>query len=194
MANLFRHGFHLDSGDPTTANETTPFIDGQLGKVTSETNTALFSPGRAPRVYQYVQRSATDAVTPAVGQIAYWKDLDNFIVTTDVSDAAATNGGLVAGFFPSASLAAGKYGCIQVAGVGPVLLKGSPTATAAAGSVIFVDAGGADAACDCTDNFADAAAVTNAGPIVATALTAKNAGSIGTHVVEALIHPTRHSW
>lgn len=194
MSIQLQAGVYLPTGDPTTVNETTLEIPGQLGAVFALDNTTLFSTGRARRVYQVVKRSATDGVTPAVGQVAYWKDIDNFVVTTDVSDAQATNGGLIAGFFPSASLAAGKHGCIQVGGVGPVLLKNSPTATCAAGSVIFVDAGGADAACDCADNFADAAAVTNAGSIVATALTAKNAGSIGTHVVEALIYTPRIGW
>lgn len=185
----------VKTGDPTTVNETTPFALGQLGGILPHANTTLFDPGITPRVYQYVKRSATDTVTPAVGQVAYWKDPDNFVVTTDVSDSISTSKGVVAGFFPSASLAAGNYGFIQVGGEGPVLLKGTPTATAAAGSLIFVEATPADATCDCADNLADVAAVINAGPIVATALSAKNAGSIGTDVVEAIIHPlVRFGW
>jgi hypothetical protein len=181
----------VQSGDPTTVNDASPHAKGQLGGVVRVKNSTLFSPGNANRPYMYVQRSATDTVTPAVGQIAYWKDLDTFVVTTDVSDSISGTLGVVAGFFPSASLVAGNYGFIQVGGVGPVLLKTSPTATAAAGSVIFVEATPADATCDAADNFADAAAVANAGLIVAQALSAKNAGSIGTHVVEALIFPAR---
>src|SRR5688572_20562869 len=96
----------VSTGDPTTVNETTPFAPGQLGLVVNTKNSTLFSPGVSPRVYQFVKRSATDAVTPAVGQIAYWKDPDNFVVTTDVSDSLASDAGVVAGFFPSASLAA----------------------------------------------------------------------------------------
>lgn len=179
----------VSTGDPTTVNESTPFALGQLGTVVHVKNSTLFSPGLVGRVYQYVKRSATDAVTPAVGQIAYIKDPDNFVVTTDVSDSLASGAPHAIGFFPSASLAAGNYGFIQVGGIGPVLVKGTPTVATAPGHKLFVEATPADATVDSVLNFADAAAVANAGDIVATALTAKNAGSIGTDVCEAIIHP-----
>lgn len=187
---------YIPTGDPTTVSTLAAdlYAPGALGHVISIRNTTLFSPGQAPRLYQFVQRSATDTVTKAVGQVAYWKSLDDFVVTTDVSDAISATLGVCAGVFPSASLVAGSYGYIQVGGVGPVLLAASPTATAAIGSLIFVPATLVDGTLDAADNFADVAAVTNAGYPVAQALSVKDAGSIGTHVVEALLFPPRHSW
>jgi hypothetical protein len=187
---------YIQTGDPTTVNTAAAdvYALGSLGHVAAIQNSTLFSPGLSPRIYQFIQRSATDTTTKAVGQVAYWKDLDNYVVTSTAADAFSATLGICAGFFPSASLVAGNYGYIQVGGQGPVLVAGSPTAAPAIGSLLFVPATLVDSSVDSADNFADVAAVTNAGYPVAQALSVKNAGSIGTNVVEALLFPPRHSW
>jgi hypothetical protein len=180
----------VQTGDPTTSHEATPFIGGQLGMVCAMKNSTLFSPGQAPRVYQYIKRSSSDAATIATaGSIAYWKDYDNFVVTSDASDSYdGTGSNHVAGVFPGILVAAGEYGFIQVGGVGPVLLQGSPTAAASTAGLPIVSAG-ADLTSNCLADWNDQTV-----DVFAKAITAKNAGSIGTDVCEALLFPRPNGW
>lgn len=187
-------GAFVQTGDPTTVNEVaaTVFAPGQLGKIFAVSNSTLFSVGSNPRIYQFVQRSATDGTTLASpGSIAFWKSYDNYVVTSqanDSYDAVGTNH--VAGVFPGILLAAGNYGFIQVGGQGPLLLKGAPTSAAdTTGKPIVSDT--TNLVFDC---LADYNAALTSRQVVAKALTAKNAGSIGTDVVEALLFPSRVGW
>ena len=190
---LILNNQYLQTGDPTTVHEASSVLYnlGSLGHVITVANSTLFSPGLAPRIYQFVLRSATDAATIATaGSIAFWKSYDNFVVTSDASDAYATTAcNHVAGVFPGILVAAGEYGYIQVGGVGPVLLKGSPTSAADTTGKPIVAESTVDLTSDCLADWND-----NAVQIYAKALTAKDAGSIGTDVCEALLFPTRHSW
>lgn len=190
---LILNNQYVQTGDPTTVHETSSVIYnlGSLGHVLTVSNSTLFSPGLAPRIYQFVLRSSTDAVTLAnPGSVAYWKSYDNFVVTSDASDAYdATAMNHVAGVFPGIVVLAGEYGYIQVAGVGPLLLQGSPTSAADTSGKPIVAVSGQDLTFDCVGDYNDSGV-----QIVAKALTAKNAGSIGTDVIEALLFPTRHSW
>jgi hypothetical protein len=176
----------VSTGDPTTVNESTPFALGQLGTVIFAKNSTLFSPGLAPRAYQYVKLKA--AATAGVGFKVIWDDYDNFVVTT-VGTGTIANCGKFAGVTPSASLAAGNYGFIQVGGQAPALINAATTP--AIGDHLIPDA---------TDTEFGALLPALGTPMPHTirfegiVLSLKNAGSIGTHVVEALIDPYRHGW
>lgn len=103
-------------------SDTTPFLPGQVGKVTSfpgdqgGVNTKTLS-----GIYQYVQRTAGDTVAMVQGSVLFWADHDDFVVTDDPAlsvGAAAQNfpAGVALGTLP----AAGKYGWIQVGGIAPI--------------------------------------------------------------------------
>lgn len=187
----------LSTGDPATVNDTTTtgggslFIPEQVGKIatvypkSSYWNT--FSLGNLPLTVQYIKRSATDATTIAVGSVAYWKDYDDFVVTSDASDAYDTVGtNHWAGFFLGTVPAAGNYGCIAVAGIAPILVPSSPTGTAdTTGRPIVTDGGDND--CDILVAWSSATLGTG----VAKCLSAKDTPSgIGTNVVKGLILST----
>lgn len=189
---LILNNQYFQTGDPTTVHEASAVLYnlGSLGHVVTVSNSTLFSPGLAPRIYQFIQRSSSDNTTHASpGSAAFWKSYDNFVVTSKASDAYdATAFNHVAGVFPGILVAAGEYGYIQVGGQGPLLLKGAPTSAADTSGKPIVAETGVDLTFDCVASYGAAAQV------VAKALTAKNAGSIGTNVVEALLFPSRHSW
>lgn len=191
---LFQLGIWTGAtGDPVTFHEpsTTVFLQGALGKVFSVKNSTLFSPGILPRVYQFILRSSTDAVTLAnPGSVAYWKSYDDCTVTSDASDSYDASGANhVCGFFPGIAVLAGEYGYVQVSGVGPVLLQGSPTAAASTAGLPIVAVAAQDLAVNVLLDWND-----NTVEVVAKAITAKNAGSIGTDVCEAVIFPARVGW
>lgn len=176
----------VSTGDPTTVNESTPFVLGQLGTVVFAKNSTLFSPGLSPRAYQYVKLKA--GATAAVGAKVIWDDYDNYVVTT-VGTGTAVNFGKFAGVTPSATLTAGNYGFIQVAGQAPVLIDSGTTP--AVGHLLIPDA---------TDTEFGSLAPAIGTPMPSTVrfegviLSLKNAGSIGAHVCEAIIDPIRHGW
>lgn len=176
----------VSTGDPTTVNESTPFALGQLGTVVKVKNSTLINPGLGPKIFQYVKLKA--GATAGVGFKVIWDDYDNFVVTT-VGSGTAANFGKYAGVTASASLAAGNYGFIQVGGVGPALINAGTTP--AVGDLLIPDA---------TDTEFGAVAPALGTPMANTVrvegivLSLKNAGSIGTHVVEALLDPLRHGW
>lgn len=175
------------TGDPTTVSEVTPFAPGQLGMVVNVKNSTLFDPGKSPRIYQYVQLKA--AATSGKGFPVIWDDLDNYVVTT-VGAGTIANCGRLAGFTPSTSLAASSYGFIQCGGQGPVTVKAATTVVA--GDLIFPS--NADGEVDTLAPTLTAATRPWV-PLYGVALSVKNAGSIGTHVIEALISiPFRHGW
>lgn len=110
-------GVFVQTGDPTTVNETTPYAPGQLGKEVTVTNSsASTTSGQGAKVFKYVLVDSTATLAPFIGAVAWWSDRDNFVVTT-----AATNRGQVAGIFCGATPQIGRYGFIQIGG--PAIVK-----------------------------------------------------------------------
>lgn len=118
MANYTgQRGQFVQTGDPTTVNEASPYAPGQLGKELYVTNaSASTDPGCGTKVFKYVQVDSTAPVSPYIGAVAWWSNRDTFLVTT-----AATNRGRVAGVFCGPYPALGRYGYIQVGG--PAIVK-----------------------------------------------------------------------
>lgn len=136
MATFQKDGLWIQGGEGALANvsEDTPFVPGQVGRVMSSRKTD----GKVPKFYQYVQRYTTEANTAAAGLVAYWQDLDDFVVTADITDAlGGTTNPVVAGVFLGASPAAGKYGFIQVGGIAEVAV----TDTVAVGDAVVAETG-----------------------------------------------------
>lgn len=184
-ADLWNPALFVQTGDPSTVDELTPFAIGQLGMVlVVKGNTTVFSPGISPRIYQFVKLKS-DA-TAAKGAYVIWSDMDNFEVTT-VNSTVSAQRNVGAGFLQGTKPTAGSYGFIQVGGQGTVLIENG--STPAVGQQIIAGATTAGRA----DTVALGTAPTG-GPY-GVILTLKNAGSIGTDNVEALICPVfRLGW
>lgn len=177
-------GIHLDNGNPATYNEatSTAFAPGLLGKIFTMSNTNSFDPGSVPRTFQIVKLHASASAT-AVGQLMIWQDRDNFVVTNAATTSTNGNRNQIAGVVLNASLTAGNYICMQIGGQGPVLIEAS--VTPAIGDVIISGAT-TDGRCQVV---AFGTAPTHLPVGLVTSL--KNAGSIGTDVVEAQLFPPR---
>lgn len=123
-------------------NETTPEYLGQVGKI----GTIKPSAGKTPRVLQFIKRVSTDTTVAAYNYaIAYWQDVDDFVVCVDQT--LATGGStspIPAGVFLGTYPAAGKYGFIQVAGHYPLKLNTSTTDDLAIGGPLYMAAGDSD--------------------------------------------------
>ncbi len=120
MAHFQKDGLWIQGGQglPENVNETTPFVEGQLGKVYSHKEPTA---GKDVAFYQYVQRYTTDAETMVAGVPLFWVDLDDFQVSAESTDAfGGTTNPVVAGVALGAYPAAGKYGFIQVGGLAEV--------------------------------------------------------------------------
>ena len=128
MATFQKDGLWIQGGSGALANvdETTPFVPGQLGRVMSVRSTD----GKVPRFYQYVVRYATETnATPSAGLVAYWQDLDDFVITADSATAiGGTTNPIVAGVFLGTAPSAGKYGFIQVGGIATAAVTGTANA------------------------------------------------------------------
>lgn len=102
---------YVQTGNPDTVNETTPYFAGQIGQ----------SYDLNDRAYQYVQvdsgaTSSLSAGAPAATKLAYWKDRSQYLVTTDsrfglLGGAANSFRNNVAGVFMG-SITPGNYGFI----------------------------------------------------------------------------------
>ncbi len=186
-ADQWNPGLWISTGDPSTVDEAsaTLFAPGQLGMiVVIKGNTTVFSPGLTPRIYQFVKLKS-DA-TAAKGAYVRWSDLDNYEVTT-VGTETSANRNLGAGFLQGTKPTAGNYGFIMVGGQGAVLIEAA--VTPAVGQQIIAGATTAGS----VEIVALGTAPTSGPYGVITSL--KNAGSIGTHVCEALICPVfRLGW
>lgn len=148
-ADLRDNGQFVQTGNPATVNETAAnqFVVGQIGHVAALLDASPTGQG-LPRLWQYVQRSSTDAVTVVAGMTALWKDYDDFVVTNDSSDSidgAGTNH--VAGVFQGTTPASSNYGYIQVGGIAKQLFKITPTATPATTGLPVL--AGTDGLADC---------------------------------------------
>lgn len=139
-ADLRDNGQFVQSGDPKTVDETSAnqFVAGQIGHVAALLDASPTGQG-LPRLWQYVQRSSTDAVTVVAGMTALWKDYDDFVVTADSSDSFDTSGvNHVAGVFQGTTPASSNYGYIQNGGIAKQLFKITPTATPTTGGLPVV--------------------------------------------------------
>ena len=121
----------IQTGSLATVNDTTPALPGQVGKVVEAPGTdASPSTKNVAGVYQYVQRATAATAGMVKGNVVFWADVDDFIVTDIPASSiggAANNlpAGLALGTLP----AAGKYGFIQVAGIGVGLSAGAVSTT-----------------------------------------------------------------
>ena len=197
--NLFVPRLDITTGDPATVNDTSSQLHytGQLGQwgfvypTTSYWST--FGLGGRPLAIQYVQRSATDATTLAVGALAFIKDYDDFVVTADSSDSLSDANNIYncVGVFLGSTLAAGNRGFIAIGGVAPILLKGSPTVAAAAtGAQVAIPESTVDLAADSVGATEIAATPDIFRRVVAKILSAKNTPTgIGANVVKGELFP-----
>lgn len=118
-------GSWVTTGNPATVNDALPlFAPGQVGTycaviddipIPSQPN--ALPPGAFPRIYQYVQLSASSA-TPAFGQVVCWSDAISPVVVTGITAALRSR---PAGIVVNASATLGNYIWILVSGVGPGL-------------------------------------------------------------------------
>lgn len=114
---------------------------GQLGgKLSLDAATALALSDTAigtlyGGVYQYVKFKAGTTTAPARGQVVFWDDIDNYVVTPD---ATATNDSQIAGIVLNA-VTKGNYGFIQIAGKASVLFGTVTKVTPAIGDLVIVD-------------------------------------------------------
>lgn len=149
-ADLRDNGQFVQTGDPKTVNETAAnqFVAGQLGHVAALLDASPTGQG-LPRLWQYVQRSSTDAVTVVAGMTALWKDYDDFVVTADTSDAFSTGAGTnhVAGVFQGTTPASSNYGYVQCGGIAKQLFKITPTVVPTTAALPVV--AGTDGQADC---------------------------------------------
>jgi hypothetical protein len=114
------------SGVLGSAGESELFYPGELGK------TQWFADPNnsdAPIQLQKVFRLAADSGTPAAGNLVYWQDRDNYVVSADVTDAiGAETNPFIAGTWLGTGPNAGYYGIIQIGGpVAEFNLAGSGT-------------------------------------------------------------------
>jgi len=133
-------GQFVQTGDPSTVSEATPYAVGQLGKELPDTFTsaavvggAAVDPGKGTRIVKYVQHDSTSPAQPYIGAVAWWSDRDNFKVTV-----AATNRGQVAGVFMGPSPALGAYGYIGVGGQFIVKFVDAPVAAPTAAGLLVI--------------------------------------------------------
>lgn len=126
-------------------------------------------------VYQYVKTIAASTAAPTRGNLCFWSDRENFVVTPDVT---ATTISWVAGVYINA-LTKGQYGFIQIAGKASVKFAAAVTkVTPAIGDLVLVDATPTFAA----DVILDATALTSplAKTIIGVAIVAPVQGTITT--------------
>lgn len=173
-------GQFVQTGDPTTVNEASPYALGQLGKEVTVTNaSSSANPGLGAKVFKYVQVDSSAPVAPYIGAVAWWQDRDNFVVTT-----SATNRGQVAGIFCGPYPQLGRYGFIQVGG--PAIVKFIDAVTAAPTTAgLHVIPSGTNAKADCL-----AAGTAPSYPLLGTSNAALN---LGDQTAECILRIGWHS-
>ena len=153
-ADLRNNGQFVATGNPATVDETAAnqFVVGQLGHVAALLDASPSGAG-LPRLWQYIKRSATDAVTLLAAMPALWKDYDDFVVTSDTSDSFDTSGvNHVAGAFVGTTPASAGFGYIQVGGITKILFKITPAATPTTAGLPVI--AGTDGQADTYDDWA----------------------------------------
>lgn len=130
---LTEQGVWIQTGNPFTTSEATPFAPGQIGKVSDFANNATENgvAGQTPVRIQAVRRTSADTVAiTSSGDVAFWNDTDNYVVTSQAANAiGGTTAPLLAGVFGATNLTFGSYGFIQVGGVSLVRVSDSTTAS-----------------------------------------------------------------
>lgn len=101
-------------------------------------------------LYQYVKFLSSSTASNARGQIVFWSDFDDYVVTPD---ATAATEGWIAGITLNA-VTKGRYGWIQVGGLATVLYRAAVTDTTN-GDLVFqlTTTNTADALADATGTF-----------------------------------------
>jgi len=94
---------YVITNNPDTVNESTPYMDGQVGQVLN----------LGEKTYQYVQVDSGATASNTVGvvaanEVAFWKDQTRYIVTNDLRQAVGGRNA-IAGIFRNA-MTAGYYG------------------------------------------------------------------------------------
>jgi len=106
-------------------------LSAKEAKQLSDPNTGTLYGG----VYQYVQFLATSTASTNRGQMMFWFDRDNFIVTPDVNVATASK---MAGIAINI-VGKGNYGFIQVGGKAGVRMRLALTKAALDGDLVVLD-------------------------------------------------------
>lgn len=183
-------GLWVQTGNPFTVSESTPFAPGQLGKVQDFANAGAENgvSGQSPIKVQYVKRYATDTVAiTSAGDVAFWQDTDNYVVTSQAANAVGgTTAPLLAGVFGATNLTFGSYGFIQVGGVGLVRVSDSTSAGTIGANLVWS-----------TNNLVAqelGAATTAITKQVLGVLRTLNTATTTNLSVEALITVGHHSW
>lgn len=123
-------------------------------------------------LYQYVQMDPAAVASATVrGQLLFWKDFENYIVTIDPP--AATNMGLVAGVALNV-VSKGNYGWMQTAGKASIKFSGTVT-DATAGDLVVVDQTPSNTANTIADATSATAKIKKSGIGTAIAAPANNA-------------------
>ena len=159
------------------ADPVAPRFKGVLGKIFAVENAEALKLSATATgtlrggLYQYVKLAN---VTVARGEILFWSDLDDYIVT-NVGDVDLTEG-QIAGICLNV-ISANQYGFIQVGGIASVLFRASVTSKVNQNSVYQLTTTAT------ADAIADATAVINGGAVglksfIGTALEAPTDGGI----------------
>ena len=175
----------LGSANAFTVSEGTPFAAGQLGKVAHiEGNTQGVDSGVLAKAIRYVKRYATDTVARVAGDVAFWQDPTNFVVTGEHGSAVGgATAPLIAGVFGAATPSAGSFGFIQVAGIAPVRLNDSTSASTIGVPLVWS-----------TNNLVRQATAQDSNRQVLGVMLALNTAT-GTNLsVSALLNVARRSW
>jgi hypothetical protein len=183
-------GVWIQTGNPFTVSEASPFAPGQIGKVSNFANSPQVNgvTGQSPILIQAVRRYATDTVAITTqGDVAFWQDTDNYVVTSQAANAiGGTTAPLLAGVFGATNLTLGSYGFIQVGGVGVVRVSDSTTAATVGANLVWS-----------TNNLVAqelGAATTAVTKQVLGVLRTLNTATTTNLSVEALITVGHHSW
>ncbi len=145
--NTRQQGVWIQTGNPETVDEVSPYAPGQLGS-----RVTVVQPGprggtpgaeeNRPKTYQYIRTDSSMTVAPFKGAVAWWSDSANYLVTT-----SSTNRGRPAGVFANA-ITLGNYGFIQTKGPGTVKFIDAATAVPTAAGLIVIPSG-TDGKADC---------------------------------------------
>lgn len=138
---LTEQGVWIQTGNPFTSSEATPFAPGQIGKVSDFANAGTENgvAGQSPIRIQAVRRTSADTVAiTSQGDVAFWQDTDNYVVTSQAASAiGGTTAPLVAGVFGATNLSFGSYGFIQVGGVSLVRVSDSTTVATIGANLVW---------------------------------------------------------
>lgn len=126
-------------GQPVSSGTGQSHYGSQVGKILAfnHTNVPWSGTQLYGGKYQYVKLYLSSSASAVAGQVAFWYDLDDYVVTADYSAA------IPAGVFLNA-ITKGQYGWIQTEGLATVLFRAAITKTTPAiGDTVIVQVGAA---------------------------------------------------